>query len=185
MPHRICPWYVGYFLLGPFRRIFHDPDKILRPYVTNGMTALDVGSGMGYFSLPMAKLVGPKGKVVSVDLQEKMIAVLKRRTERAGLSGIIEARICRRDTLGINDLDDRVDFTLLFAVVHEVPDRERLFSEITRVMRRGALLLIAEPKGHVRQKEFGETTAIAEGRGLEIVARPAITLSHAALLRKK
>lgn len=184
MAHHICPWYVGYFLLGPLRRIIHDPEKILRPYVLDGMTALDIGSGMGYFSLPMARLVGSKGRVVCVDLQEKMIAALMRRAKRAGLSGKIDARICTRDTLGIDDLEERVDFALLFAVIHEVPDRKRLFTEISDALKPGALLLIAEPRGHVRKKEFGETLAIAEGRGLEVVARPAITLSHAALLKK-
>src|SRR5512143_2397612 len=114
MPHRICPWYVGYFLLGPWRRIFKNPDKMLRPYVKEGMTVLDVGSGMGYFSLPMARLVGPKGKVVCVDLQEQMIAGLTRRAERAGLSGNIETRACGEDTLGIGDLKGVVDFVLLF-----------------------------------------------------------------------
>ncbi len=149
------------------------------------MTVLDVGSGMGYFSLPMARYVGPKGRVVCVDLQEQMIAGLMRRAERAGLSGNIETRICREDSLGIDDLKGRVDFVLLFAVFHEVPDGERLFKEISRAMKRGALLLIAEPRGHVRKKEFDETLALAAGCGFEVVERPEVKLSHAALLRRK
>ncbi len=184
-PHRICPWYVGYFLLGPWRRIFNDPDKMLRPYLKEGMTVLDVGSGMGYFSLPMARYVGPKGKVVCIDLQEQMIAGLMRRAERAGLSGNIETRVCGEDTLGIGDLEGVVDFVLLFAVVHEVPDKSRLFSELSRAMKRGALLFMSEPKGHVRKSEFGETLALAEGRDFEVVERPEVKLSHAALLRRK
>lgn len=48
------------------------------------MTVLDVGSAMGFFSLPMAEMVGPGGKVVCIDVQLKMLQVLRRRAVEGG-----------------------------------------------------------------------------------------------------
>ena len=42
MPH-VCPWWGGYFIDNPLRRLLHNPDKIVGPYVMPGMTVMDVG----------------------------------------------------------------------------------------------------------------------------------------------
>jgi len=54
------------------RRLFQDPETILSPYIKSGMKVLEVGPGMGFFSLPMARLIGETGRIYCVDLQEKM-----------------------------------------------------------------------------------------------------------------
>ena len=63
---RVCPWWGGYFIDNRLRRLLHDPQKILRPYVKPGMTAMDIGCGMGLFSIEMARLVGDNGQVKEV-----------------------------------------------------------------------------------------------------------------------
>ncbi len=68
-----CPWWFLFTFDNPFRKIYQDPFTILTPYLKNGDTAVDLGCGMGYFSIPMAELVGDRGKVVAVDLQERML----------------------------------------------------------------------------------------------------------------
>ena len=45
--HRVCPWWFGYLLLGPIRRMRYDPSTILGPYLHEGMTVLEPGPGMG------------------------------------------------------------------------------------------------------------------------------------------
>ena len=82
MAKHVCPRWLGYFLLCPLRRLGQKPEKILAPFVSEGMTALDIGPGMGYFSLPMAQMVGPGGKVLCVDVQEKMLRSLGSRAAR-------------------------------------------------------------------------------------------------------
>ena len=74
-----CPWWLLFTFDNPLRRLIHDPEKILAPYVESGDAVLDVGCGMGYFSLGLAKLVGPEGKVIAADLQPQMLAGLKKR----------------------------------------------------------------------------------------------------------
>lgn len=185
MSHRVCPWWLGYLLASPLRRLLQDPETIMRPYVHGGMTALDVGCGMGFFSLPLAKLVDVTGKVVCIDLQEKMIKGLMIRARKAGLSERIDARACDRNSLKIGDLAGKIDFAVLFALVHEVPDKERLFSEVYAALRQSGKLLLAEPKGHVSKAEFAETLSIAQKVGFEVLRDLEIRRSLAALLQPR
>lgn len=184
MAHRVCPWWIGYLLLSPIRRWGQNPNTVLGPHVTPGMTVLDVGCAMGFFTLDLARLVGSNGRVIAVDLQARMLRTLAKRAERRGLDGQIESRICREDDLGIDDLAGSVDFALAFAVAHEVPDQARFLGQIRRAVRPGAGLLLSEPAGHVDQQEFDHTVAAAEGVGFEIVDRPSIRRSRSVLLRR-
>jgi ubiquinone/menaquinone biosynthesis C-methylase UbiE len=63
-----CPWWVCFTFDNPLRRVLQNPQKILSGLVNQGQTALDIGCGMGYFSIPLAQLVGSSGNVVCVDL---------------------------------------------------------------------------------------------------------------------
>jgi ubiquinone/menaquinone biosynthesis C-methylase UbiE len=185
MPH-VCPWWLGFFLANPLRKIKQDPVKILRPYIREGMVLADIGPGMGYFSLPMARMTGPGGRVICIDLQEKMLRYLKKRAEKAGVPAVIDYRLCTTDSLGIDDLAGTVDFLLLFAVLHEVPGKEELFSQIYRALRPGGRMLFAEPKGHVNRNAYDASVALALRNGFTLAGHPpAIWRSHAALLQKK
>src|SRR5208337_4900410 len=128
MAHRVCPPWIGYFLLSPIRRWGQgDPNEILRPYVREGMTVLEPGPGMGFFTLALARLVGPSGRVVAVDIQPRMLASLRRRAARAGLLGRLDVRLVSSDTLGLDDLAAAVDFTQAFAVIHRIACRRAVF----------------------------------------------------------
>jgi len=175
---------MGRLLICPVRRIGQNPDKMLAPCVTSGMTVLEVGPGMGFFSLPMARMVGPSGKVVCLDVQPRMIDALRNRAAEAGLADRMDARVCETTSLGIADLAGQVDFALLFAVVHEIPDPPRLFGEMAQAMKPGARCLIAEPKFHVLTAAFAQTVAAAARQGLQLLDRPRIWGSHTALLNR-
>ncbi len=182
--HRVCPWWLGYLLASPLRRLLQTPEEILRPFIGEGMNVLDIGCGMGFFSLPIAQLVGNSGKVVCVDLQEKMIEGLIKRAAKAGLLERIEARICQENSLGVGDLAGTMDFVLAFAVVHEVPDKERLLTEIWNVLKETGKLVIAEPSGHVSRQEFDKTIAIAQDADFEVINTPVIRRSRSVLMSK-
>ena len=83
--HKPCPWWAGYLIASPIRKLWQDPAQILKPYIRAGMTAVEPGPGMGFFTLEIAKLVGPSGRVVAVDVEPRMIERLKRRARKAGL----------------------------------------------------------------------------------------------------
>jgi ubiquinone/menaquinone biosynthesis C-methylase UbiE len=184
MSNSVCPWWLGFFLLNPVRSIIHSPEKVLKNHVNQGMCVLDIGCGMGYFSLPMAKLVGEKGSVLAIDLQERMLKALNRRAIKANLTKNLETRLCSNNSLNIADVTGRIDFALAFAMIHEVPDKARLFEEIFKALKPGGKLLIAEPKGHVKEKDFDDCLNLARRLGFNIAERPEIGKSFSALLTK-
>lgn len=53
--HSVCPWWLGYLLVTPLRRFLHDPEKILGDYVDEGMTVVEPGPGMGFFTAELAR----------------------------------------------------------------------------------------------------------------------------------
>jgi len=185
MAERVCPVWVGYLLASPLRKLIQNPEKIISPHVTTGMTVVDVGCAMGFFSLPMAGMVGPNGRVVCVDVQEKMLHSLKKRAVKAGVDAVMDYRLCVNGSLGLGDLDQGVDFILAFAVVHEVPDPDRLFVETCRALKSGGRFLLCEPAGHVSQQQFRDTVEQARACGYRVVDTPKISKSHAVLFEKQ
>ncbi len=182
MAAHVCPWWAGYFIDNRLRRLIHDPAKIVGPYVRPGMTTLDIGCGMGFFSLAMAELVGPAGCVIAADLQPQMLRVLQRRAARAGLADRIRLHQCEPTRLGVTG---PCDFALAFAMLHEVPDPARLLAEIHACLKPAGVLLLAEPRGHVRAAAFAQELTVASAAGLIPRERPAIRWCHAAVLERR
>jgi 2-polyprenyl-3-methyl-5-hydroxy-6-metoxy-1,4-benzoquinol methylase len=176
----VCPWWLAYTFDNPLRSLFQEPQKMLAPYVKQGMRVMDVGCGMGFFSIGMAKLVGDKGKVFSVDLQPKMLEVTEKRAKRAGVAEQIFLHRCDPDILGINE---KVDFILTFWMVHEVKDQRDFFSQLQSNLNGGGMILTAEPKMHVTAEDFQKTLAIAQSVGLQLCGQPLIRFSRTALLK--
>lgn len=185
MAHRVCPVWVGYFLACPIRKLFQNPQRILLPYVKNGMKVLDVGCAMGFFSLPLARMVGPDGKVICVDVQEKMIQSLEKKAKKAGLLNRIETRICQSNSLGLNNLKEEIDFALASAVVHEVPDVSGFFSEIYDAIKPARRFLVLEPHGRVSENDFEKTVTEARRSGFMVIGAPEVRQSYSVLLKKR
>jgi len=184
MAHIVCPWWLGYFLVSPVRRIWQDPHTILRPFVREGMIVLEPGCGMGFFTIELARLAGPHGRVIAVDLQPRMLSALRRRARRAGVEARVETRVASGDGLGIEDLAGKVDFALAFALVHEIPDKRSFFDQVHRALKSGGKLLVAEPKGHVDEAGFAATTLKAERAGFRVADSPAIRWSRTAVFER-
>src|SRR5512142_1379853 len=127
MAGRVCPWWIGYFLISPLRRLRQNPEKILRPYVREGMTVLEPGPGMGFFTLDLARLVGANGRVFAGDVQPKMLEGLMRRARKAGLAERIVPIQAKSESMGLNHLAGQVHLVLAFAMVHEMPDAGKFF----------------------------------------------------------
>jgi len=180
MGDSICPWWLAYAFDNPFRRFLHSPEKILGPYVGEGMTVLDVGCGMGFFSIGLAKLVGSGGSVIAADVQQKMLDTLRGRAEKARVSDRIRLHRCEPDNLGF---ETPVDFILAFWMVHEVPDTDKFFRQIRLCLKAKGKILIAEPKFHVSSKRFQEILYSAQESGLNCSGTPFIRFSRSAVLQ--
>lgn len=165
MSERVCPVWVGYWLASPIRKLWQNPVKILSSYVKPGMTVIDVGSAMGFFTLPLAQLVDESGVVIAVDVQDKMLEKLNKRARKVDLDNRIRTHLAESTSLNLNDTIDGADFALAFAVVHEVPDPQQLFRELHEALKRDAHLLLAEPKGHVPRATYENSINLAEQAG--------------------
>ena len=185
MSPKVCPAWLGYLLASPLRRLFQNPEKILGPYVKAGMMVLDIGCAMGFFSLPLARIVGKEGKVFCVDIQEKMLRSLRKKALKGRVADRIVTRVCDQNSFGLNEFNDKIDFILAFAVVHEVPDVFGFFGELSKAMKSVGRCLVAEPRGHVSLEKFEATLSMAHDKGFLVIARPKIAWSHAALLTKQ
>ncbi len=175
----VCPWWLCFTFDNPLRKLIHNPEAILGPYVHPGDRVIDIGPGMGYFTIPLARLVGPEGHILAIDIQEKMLSGLKSRAEKNGVSERIEVYLASQKSLGIHE---KADFILAFWMVHEVPDQARLFREIRDILKPNGSLLLVEPILHVRRKDFLRTVQSAIEAGLVVKESPRIRLSQSALL---
>ncbi len=184
MATHVCPWWFAYTFDNPARRLFHDPAKMFGPYVEPGSNVLDLGCGMGYFSIGMARLVGDSGRVISVDLQLEMLDILGKRAAKAGVDKRIDRRLAQKNSIAFADLAERIDFALAFWMVHEVPDIKAFISQIHGMLSPGARFLFAEPKFHVSDDQFEASLATAREVGFKNEDRPKISFSRAAVLTK-
>ena len=176
-----CPWWFCFTFDNPLRRLMQNPEDILKGLVHDGDTVLDIGCGMGYFSLPLAGIVGSSGRVICMDLQDKMLDAVKRRATRAGLVNRIKFIKCTPETLG---LTETTDFALAFWMVHEVRNKPKFFQEIREVLGDSGKLLLVEPKLHVTKVAFEATVSSALAAGFKILYRPNIKISMAVLLQR-
>jgi 2-polyprenyl-3-methyl-5-hydroxy-6-metoxy-1,4-benzoquinol methylase len=179
----ICPVWLGYAFILPVRKFQHNPQKILGPHIKEGMTVMDYGCAMGYFSIPMARMTGAKGIVYCVDIQEKMLANLQKRAEKYHVSGVIKSLQVGKN-FSPAELLGQLDFVLLFAVVHEVPDQKQLFSDLFKMVKKGGKVLFAEPKRHVKQADFERSLMLARTAGFKISEENAMKKGLCAFLDK-
>jgi ubiquinone/menaquinone biosynthesis C-methylase UbiE len=182
LPHT-CPAWLGYFLLNPLRKLLENPERMFEGLVREGMTVLEPGCGMGYFTLSLARMVGPKGRVVAVDIQPKMLAGLKRRAAKAGLSDRIETREAVPGDLRVLDLAGQVDLVLAIHMVHEVEDQESFFRQTREVLKPDGTLLMVEPPFHVSKRELEKTISLARRVGFEPVGEIGRLTSRGTLLK--
>src|SRR5512134_2750063 len=97
--NRVCPVELAPSLDSRIRSWLQNPHDILAPYVRVGMRALDVGCGPGFFSIEMARMVGPSGKVISADLQEGMLTRLAEKIRGTELEKRIALVQCDKERI--------------------------------------------------------------------------------------
>jgi ubiquinone/menaquinone biosynthesis C-methylase UbiE len=180
----LCPVQHAGLLTGWVRRLINHPKWILRPLVTSGDTVADLGCGPGFFTLPLAELVGPDGRVIAVDVQEGMLALVRARAEAAGLASRIQLHLVTPDAPVAAGPAGPADFALAFWVLHEAPDQRAFLQGAHDLLRPGGRLLLVEPIGHVSKADFAVALATAQDIGFALLARPRVGLSRAALLRR-
>jgi ubiquinone/menaquinone biosynthesis C-methylase UbiE len=179
---RVCPVWMAYTFDNPLRKLIHNPKKMFKEYVREGMTIMDLGCGLGCFSIGLAKMVGKEGKVYSVDLQKGLLNRLMKRAKKAGVADIIETHQCESHKIG---LDVQLDFALAFWMIHETPDAHNFLKQIHALLKPGGILYMAEPKKHVSQTSINELATFTEHIGYQVIEKPEVSMSYVLVLKKE
>ncbi len=123
------------FLMSEERKQQHNPDTILKEAgVTKGMTIADLGSGPGFFTLPMAQMTGEKGIVYAVDSNRTMLSGLKGNIAKSEVNPTI-IKIVNRDVCHTGIPEESVDIVVFANVLHEVEDKKAFFQEVRRISK--------------------------------------------------
>jgi len=176
----VCPMGAAKLLDSKFRKLFHNPAAILQPYINKNMTALDIGCGPGVFSIEMARLMEGTGKVISVDMQEGMLEIIKKKIAGTPYEKNIVLHKCSQQSINLNEA---IDFVLMFYMVHEVPNKEKLFNEVLPLINKNGLIMIVEP-GLISKREFSAMVNFITKNGFEVYNRLKIPFSKGIVLRK-
>lgn len=162
------------------RKMFQNPRKILKKYLQPGMTVLDLGCGTGYFTIEIAELIRPQGKVVASDVQEGMLEILRQRIQDTHLKEQILIYQNQENSLGITE---KFDFILAFYSFHEMKYIDKMITELSGIVKPETQILISEQKFHVRKQKFDTIIKKMENTGYRVVERPKIILSRTVLMR--
>jgi len=181
MNHPICPTTLAPWLDNRIRRLIHNPDRIFSGLVKPGDFVMDFGCASGTFTFDLARMVGESGRVYAVDIQQEMLDKLAKKA--AGLK-LPQLKLVKSGIDGIG-VTEKLDFALAFWVVHEVLDQEKMFKEISGLLKTGGKLLVAEPLFHVPKKTFEKTVGTAIRQGLAPVGPVSVFLSKAMVFEKK
>jgi ubiquinone/menaquinone biosynthesis C-methylase UbiE len=130
------------WLERPERELEEQPGKALAELnLKPGMAVADVGAGVGYFTVRMAKLVSPGGKVFAVDVQPEMLTRLKRRAKRAGIDNIDTVLGAEADP---HLPDNSCDMILLVDVYHEFSQPQVMLQKMRQALKPTGKLVLLE-----------------------------------------
>ncbi|MEJ2543787.1 MAG: class I SAM-dependent methyltransferase [Calditrichaceae bacterium] len=179
--NRVCPLERAGSLDTITRRWMQNPRRLLRQYVSKGMTVLDVGCGPGFFSIALADMIGSSGKVIAADLQQGMLNIVQQKIKGTDLEKRIQLHRCDNHIIGVTEY---VDFILAFYVIHELPDQNNFFKEMYSILKPNGQMYIVEPIFHVSRNGMNKTIDLAENKGFKLMKKPLIWLSRSAILKK-
>jgi ubiquinone/menaquinone biosynthesis C-methylase UbiE len=142
---RIAPymtWHGAIWLTRPERAQEEQTDKLLAAlHIKPGQTVCDLGCGNGYYTLELARLVGPMGKVLAVDIQPEMLHLLDLRVKEAGLANV--------EPIQSTPIDPKLprascDLILVVDVYHEFGYPEQMLATLHKALKPDGRLVLVE-----------------------------------------
>ncbi|MCF8008488.1 MAG: methyltransferase domain-containing protein [Halanaerobiales bacterium] len=125
------------------------PEKtLINMLLKKGDHVIDLGAGIGYFSLPATKIVGNHGTVYALDTSKKMLKELNKRVKQKGIQNI---KVIKSDLYDSN-ITKKVDYLLMVNVLHEVNNKNLLLKNYIEKLKQGAKIGIIEFKKTEMQK---------------------------------
>lgn len=141
-----CPVWLSWFFANRWADSYSGVQTIIeRASARSGMRILDAGCGPGRLTIPLARLVGPSGEVVALDMQEGMLARVRAHAARLGLTNVRTLQAPLEQGSKTSELQSGgFDRVLLVTVLGEVPDRDAALAGLHAALKPGGILSITE-----------------------------------------
>lgn len=131
-----------HFIDNPFRRMvqpLHKHPELLG--IEPGLTALEIGPGTGTYTLATAAAVGPQGKIIAIDIDERVVQHVMKRIAQHRVTNI---EVHQGDAQELKFRSDSFDAIYAITVFGEIPNRGKALREFKRVLLPGGTLAISE-----------------------------------------
>ncbi|CAN5644854.1 class I SAM-dependent methyltransferase [soil metagenome] len=133
------------WLLRPTRQREEQPEKMIEALeIAPGAVVADIGAGVGFHSLILARKVGPTGIVYATDVQPQMLAMLVERAEAAKVDNVVPV-LCTQTYTGLPP--ESIDLALMVDVYHEASDPSGLLQGLRKALKPGGRLVLVEFRG--------------------------------------
>lgn len=152
-------------------------DNFIRRYLVNmkgvlkdaslkeGMNVLEIGCGPGFFTPYLAKAAG-SGRLYAVDIQQEMINKLAKKIPLNSSNNVITMV---GDASSLNIKDNEIDLIFAYYTFHEFADKEKSVKELYRILKKGGMLFIAEPRLEVSREKMDYTIHLFLNAGLRLL----------------
>ena len=136
------PQFLANLIDNPLRRRIQPPGEMpIRHGIKPGMTVLEVGPGNGRYTIETARQIGSRGKLVTIDIEPKMIERVRQRAQTEGMTNL-EAKVA--DVYKLPFEDGTLDAIYMITVISEIPEPERAMREFYRVLSPSGTLAFSE-----------------------------------------
>jgi predicted methyltransferase len=156
----------------PDRDLWQPPDRIMDALgIAEASVVADVGAGSGWFTVRLARRVGPNGMVYAEDVQAEMLSAITRRVQRLGLTNVRPVRGEDDDPKFPATARGKLDAILLVGTYPEIEDRVTMLRNLAAALK---------PAGRVGVIDFKPTTGGGPGPPLEERVDPQVVIRDAA-----
>ena len=136
------PQFLSNIIDNPLRRAIQPPEKTaLRHGLKKGMKVLEVGPGNGRYTIAAAKILGPDGLIVTIDIQDKMIERVIKKVKQENITNV-HAEVA--DVYKLPYKNSYFEIIYMIAVINEIPDKKSALKEFHRVLKDDGLLVFSE-----------------------------------------
>lgn len=128
---------------------FLNPEEAITHFsIERGSTVADFGAGSGFWATPLARKVGPEGKVYAFDIREQAVEAVRSRATLEKLYQVESVMADLEEPHGSRLKDASCDFVLMSAIIHQAENKQAILQEALRILKPGHELAIIDWKEH-------------------------------------
>ena len=143
--HFPAPSFISIFLDSKPRGWLQPPKKIITySKIKEGNKVLEIGSGSGFFTLPVARALGPEGKIAALDIQQEMLDKIIKKLDKEENAGIRNVKLVKASAYEIPYPAESFDVVFTVSVLQEIPDPHEALLEARRVLKKGGIMSVSE-----------------------------------------